>query len=265
MLNLSLVLNNKTLRVPIINEIGFNNHQMDEFWMMDIFKLLKPNPDEMLLDFGANVGQSLLKWKAIYPDNPYIGFEALPDCIEYLHKLIQINGFKNSEIIEKVIADKTGSAKLHLHYNDPTDRTASIVKSDLKVLKQLEVSAISYDDFIISNNIHEHKIKLCKIDIEGAEDTLLYAMEKNLKNQSTIIIVEILGQNYNDDSLSKLFDYMHSLSYDFYTIIKHNNRLKYLTKVKALSTSCPIEESDYFLIPKSYSLESFGTYIKVDP
>lgn len=250
--------------MPIINEIGFNNHQMDEFWMLDIFKLLRLNSDDIFLDFGANVGQSLLKWKAINPNQPYIGFEALPDCVEYLNSLIQVNGFNNTEIIDKVISTKSGNTSLYLHYNDPTDRTASMLKSNLKVVKQIAVNAISFNDFITTSTIDFNKIKLCKIDIEGSEDCLLYSMEKFLQDQLPVIIVEILSHNYTGDSLNKLFEYIGSLDYKTFRVIKNRNRLKYLTKVKDKNTSFSIEESDYLLLPKSYPLKSFNPYIKVD-
>lgn len=58
---LTLKLNGRRFSVPIINETGFNNHNMDEYWMLDLLRQLHLKPCSVFIDLGANVGQSILK------------------------------------------------------------------------------------------------------------------------------------------------------------------------------------------------------------
>ena len=238
---------------------------MDELWMNQMFRSMKLSEDGVFLDFGANVGQTLLKWRSIHPESPYYGFEVLPECITYLNDLIELNQFKDTHIIDKVISNNPGKHTLHLHFDDPTDRTASLKpNTNFPVLKTLDIYSIRFLDFLRSFNIIAETIQLIKIDIEGSEIELLYELNDLLQDNSPAIIIEILPQNHSDTELKELADYLHRLHYTIYRIVKHKMKLKHLKKIDAIKQDATVEESDYVLLSDKAFAKNINGITMVD-
>ena len=239
---------------------------MDEFWMLDLFELLDINEKQVLLDFGANVGQSLLKWKAAFPNNPYYGIELLPSCINYLNLLVSENGFEECYIIDKLISSGEKQQELFIHFNDPTDRTASLRRSDLfKVRKSIMVESIPFEELSVQYKIARDQIGIIKIDIEGAELELLYHLEDLLREQRPLIIVEILPDYHTESELAEFLEFLNELEYDMYRILKRKLRLQSLKKIDSIDMQTSVQESDYLLVPRGGLTGYFNQAPTVDP
>lgn len=239
---------------------------MDEFWMLDLFELLDINEKHTLLDFGANVGQSLLKWKAVFPNNPYYGIEVLPSCINYLNLLVEENGFEYCYIIDKLISSGEKQQELFMHFNDPTDRTASLKRSNLfEVKKTIMVESISFEELSLQYKIARDQIGLIKIDIEGSELELLFLLEDLLKEQRPLIIVEILPDYHTESELAGFLEFMNKLEYDIYRILKRKLRLQSLKKIDSIDMQASVQESDYLLTPRRGLSSFFNQAPTVDP
>lgn len=250
-IDLPLKLNGKEFVAPIAHELGFNNHDMDEFWMIDLFKSLSLKSTDILMDIGANVGQSLLKWKSVFPEHGYIGIEPLPDCIQYLNLLCRVNGFNDCTIIEKAIFNKNTTSKLNLQFDDPTDRTASIIEQE-KSFGHIEVETIDFPTLLTKFDVKPETIRVLKIDVEGAELEIIHNAKTFIDQYKPIIILEVLAdKGYDWERVKKVSQLINDMSYEIKRIKKEKNRLKSLELITDITPPVQIIDSDYLLTYKN--------------
>ena len=231
-LQLELRLNDVTFTVPIKNEIGFNNHNMDELWMLDLFQKFSETGKLSLVDVGANVGQTLLKWKACFPKAHYLGIEPNVICINYLKSLQSLNQFENTHFVAKALSNNDLTTNLHFHYNDPTDRTASISKIGLHSLRSVEVPSISWQMLSDQYNLNKTPL-IIKLDCEGKEYEILEDMQPSIAAYNPIIIfefIEIFDHQNNRQNLNQLIE---SLGFQLFQIQKKHKRLSVPSKNNA--------------------------------
>jgi len=245
----TLKLNQQKFIIPIHKEVGMHNLMMDEFWMLDLFKKMSFKEDYLLIDIGANVGQSFLKWKSVYPNSRYMGVEPIPACVKYLRELIQVNRLSKSVIIETAISDKSEPRKLAIHFDEASDRSASLVSHEFEAIKHLEIQSISFKDLIKQYRIPVKEIACIKIDVEGAELEILRSSLATFEQSNAIIIIEILGQP--KDKISEINDLISASNYNLYSIKKRALHLESIQAIDEIIPGLPIEESDYLLINKN--------------
>jgi hypothetical protein len=89
-------INGVRVRIPSINGISCD---ATEPWMIDLLAKVLQKRSGAFLDVGVNVGQTLVKIKALDPDREYIGFEPNPACVFYVQNLINANSFPNCTLI----------------------------------------------------------------------------------------------------------------------------------------------------------------------
>lgn len=249
-LNFVLTLNGKRFKAPIINEVGFNNHCMDEFWMLDLFNSWGMSENDTLLDVGANVGQTLLKWKSANPNGGYIGVEPLPDCYHYLHDLSTQNNFRNVFLYKCALSNVNGKCQLTMHFKDNTDRTATISPTKQKVIKSLEVDQFDFPTFIKKVDIIPFNISVIKIDTEGSEVNILHSMKPFIIKYKPVLVVEVLAQNNDSLERVKAFNQLLSeINYDLFRVKKKGNNLDCLERITSVTIPTEVRNSDYVLTP----------------
>lgn len=168
-----------------------------------------------ILDVGANLGQSIVSFRILFPDAKIHSYEANPILIGDLTSLA--NKMPGSvEINPYGLADKCGSFHLNIPYvNDEAFiEEASISESyyelpwvkqkfaergGLSRLEKVKCDIKSGDDLNLSPD-------LIKVDVEGAESLVLRGLKKTIKRSKPIILVE----NSDWDNVSKV---MRSLGY----------------------------------------------------
>ena len=229
--NLPLTLNGAQFRIPLLKSIGINNFLMDEIWMSELFRALKLENSALLIDIGANVGQTLLKWKSIYPNNSYLGIEPLPVAYDYLCKLTQINQFKNCRLLNLAVSQKTGPLPLSIHFNDPSDRSASLYKTGFKVTSSTMVNSDTLENILAQQKCLLGTEDLVKIDAEGAEIDILLHSSALLKEWKPILILEFLIHNLNADRWHEIQS-EYKNHYSFFKINKRSNTLSNLEPIR---------------------------------
>ncbi len=100
-LTLTFCINSVPFRIPIIRGIGDQNAFMTEMWMVEVLKRLLPLKPGTFIDVGANIGQTLLKLRAVSQSTPYLGFEPNPACAAYMQELILANNFEQTLMIHR--------------------------------------------------------------------------------------------------------------------------------------------------------------------
>ncbi|MEE4661649.1 MAG: FkbM family methyltransferase, partial [Halieaceae bacterium] len=144
-----------------------------------------------VIDVGPNLGQSLLKFKAVDRERGYIAFEPNNRCCSYLARLVQCNHIPHCEIYPMALLDRPGVRQLHS--DGATGQGATIVDGfrnpGFYGLTET-VAGIPLDEFLGYRKPGE--IALIKIDVEGGEYEVIAGSAGSLRELRPFIICEIL-------------------------------------------------------------------------
>lgn len=172
--------------------------------------------DTMIIDVGANVGQTMLSVKAAYPNIEYIGFEPNPVCVNYLNKLIRVNRFQHARIFPFALSDKNDIVEFFkTHAHDPRatmhrEFFEEEVTSDI-------LPMLRFDDL---SGVNIRKNPVVKIDVEGAELNVIKGMTGLLQQHNPIIICEVLHSHLEpmQQRAEELSAYLKGIGYRMYSI-----------------------------------------------
>src|SRR5436190_18165923 len=92
-------INGKTVRVPLIGGIGYDNLNIYDEWMREVLRRIISIKKGTFVDVGVNLGQTLIKLRTTEPVMEYVGFEPNPKCIYYCNTLIEVNSFRNCKLV----------------------------------------------------------------------------------------------------------------------------------------------------------------------
>lgn len=172
--------------------------------------------ETVMIDVGANVGQTMLSVKAAYPDIDYIGFEPNPVCVNYLNKLIRVNRLQNTRIFPFALSDKNDVVEFFKTH--PHDPRATMHKEFFEEEVTSEIlPMLRFDDL---SAISILKQPVVKIDVEGAELSVIKGMKGLLHQHNPIIICEVLHSHLNpmQQRAEELSTYLKDSGYKIYNI-----------------------------------------------
>ena len=195
-INFSLArnLNNKRVIIPSIKgiKVGVKN----EKWMSSVIEMLIPySTTGVFLDVGANLGQTLIKFRTLTEEMGYIGFEPNPTCVFYLQELISENRFKECKIIPCGLFKEDSILEMQIFSDNDADPMGSVVpefRVDRSVAMRKFVPLFSYETIMKTVKILNPSI--IKIDAEGAEYEVLNTLQFEIIKHRPFILIEILSQ-----------------------------------------------------------------------
>lgn len=237
------------VNIPIRGYLGLYNVFMDEFWISDIYNIIKDDC-KMCVDVGANVGQTLIKWKSINPAVKYLGLEPNTSCCYYLHELIKSNRYTDCNIIPAGINFKNDVSEIYFLWDELADRSATQYPSNKdSVLYSQLVNFIAWEQLGLSDALGLH---LIKIDVEKAEAIILSQICSSVLD--CIIIVEILPLSENEDNsrIKSCLESVVNSAYSIYRVNKNKEKLDSLTLMDTFSSEGKVSESDYLLLKESH-------------
>lgn len=172
-----------------------------------IFYIHKLRRGDVAIDCGANVGK--ITQKMLLQGAEVYAFEPNPFAFEELSKRVSSN--KKAHCINKGVYDKNTSMPLYLHRQAGEDQIKWSVGSSLLPTK----GNVSPDDFVEAElidlaefiNSFNKKIKLIKMDIEGAEIPVI----EKLIDTGTIKKIKWLVAEAHDQRIPELKDAMEKL------------------------------------------------------
>lgn len=193
--------NGKTFQIPIFNRIGFANFAHTEPWMDNVLKRLGGN-DKRLLDIGVNVGQTLMKWKSLYPNAYYLGVEPNVACVAYVNDLIEKNQIKNASVLPVALSDRPGLIFLYTSSTDPSDIAGTTIENFREEggERAIPIASLSFNEITT-----DKPFDLIKIDVEGAESDVIESIFKANPANNPTILCEILPvyKKENTDRLER--------------------------------------------------------------
>ena len=138
-----------------------------------------------VVDIGAHFGYyTLLAARAVGIKGKVFCFEPEPSNYALLLKNIEENNYNNVVPIQKAVTNTTGSIKLFIA-KDPSGHS---IACDNPLQKAIDIDSITLDDFFRGR---EYPIDVIKVDVEGAEMTILQGMRNIIaKNRQLNIFTE---------------------------------------------------------------------------
>lgn len=168
--------------------------------LTNIDQYLKKNLKENILifDVGAHKGESVIRFKNIFPEAEIHAFEPVYNSYKILKK--NFFNFNKMFFINSLVSNNNKKHKLFI-YNKT--ELSSLFKIKNKNFKTKFIKAIKLDDYSIKNKINH--IDLLKIDTQGSELKILNGCKNLLKNKKiSYIEVEIIFKNNENKYYSYL-------------------------------------------------------------
>lgn len=150
-----------------------------------------------VIDIGGNVGYyALLAGKLVGPKGRVITIEPSQTIFNQLVHNIQINEFEHVNPIKKAVSNNSGTIKLY-YAGDNNQGNTTIMEENGHIYSE-DVECITFGE--IGKYIEFSKVKLIKIDVEGAEPMVLSSLSQSLEklNPDVVIFVEISPSNTED-------------------------------------------------------------------
>lgn len=165
-----------------------------EIFVRRIYAFKCEDPSPRILDLGANLGLSVLFFKKLYPQAQIVGFEPDPRIFDYLKRNIHGNGFTDVHLVNKAAWDRETTLQFSSTGGD-AGRVAFQNDSNL-----IKVAAANMTDYLQRNHFD-----FIKMDVEGAEETILPAIRDHLKLVKWLF-VEYHSKAGKKQSLGALLD-----------------------------------------------------------
>ncbi len=158
-------------------------------------------PGMTVFDIGANIGYlTFLAARMCGDDGLVIAFEPGNQSFEIMKKSLALNKYKNVEIINKAVADKSKIGKLFI---SPYGSVINKIVDEDDECNSVDIEITSLDDFI---NMRKIKPDFIKIDVQGAEYLVLDGMKNLLeKNHPLKMVIEFSPRKQQD----KLNNFIH--------------------------------------------------------
>lgn len=206
------VLNN-WFRLDCTATVRAKEYMFDEYFDLDI---LKYTSDEVVVDLGAYVGDTLLLYVLNFGRDSfkkYYCYEITPSTFEILRK--NVVPFDNVECRLKGIADKKGVMRI-------SENKTSLSANSLSEEGETEVEVTTLDEDVTE------PVTLIKADIEGGEQNALRGAVGHINNDHPKLLVSVYHNNEDLWKIPQMIDGI-STDYDFY--LRYKGSLIYPTEI----------------------------------
>ncbi len=160
--------------------------------------------DEIMVDLGAYIGDTIWDFIRIYGDDAYkkiYAYEMSNDNFVYLEE--NTKNFKNVILRQMAVMDKEGM--FFIKENSP-DASAYTIDNDTGIL----VKGTSLDIDI------DEKITLIKMDIEGSEQNALLGAYRHIVNDKPKLLISVYHNHEDLWKIPRIIDEMAPSAYKFY-------------------------------------------------
>lgn len=221
-----------------------------EKWMTELLSHLLSRRKGTFIDVGMNLGQTLLKVRAIDPNRPYVGFEPNPTCVSYLEELVRVNQLDNVTVVPAGLASKTEILMLHHTPGSDYDSGASIIP-DFRPVQTSSKLVPVFAAADLPAQTFPAEISIVKIDVEGAELTVVQSLQDILAATKPAVVMEILPARNQGrlERQTELLTEMTRLGYALFRI-RHvpNGALDRLDPLTAIEQHTDLRLTNYLFL-----------------
>ena len=170
----------------------------------------KIKENEVIIDIGANIGDTLFRLLNINTRPYYYCIEADNFFFEYLQKnkkSLDVNIQNKIILIKTLVGDQ-----LKGNLSETTTGTKSLIESDLGIKSK------KLDDIIIEYKIKN--IKLIKVDVDGFDYNILFSAINELKNNKPDIFFEYMPlDELGKKNYLRLIEKLNEIGYSNWTML----------------------------------------------
>jgi FkbM family methyltransferase len=142
---------------------------------------------DTVYDIGAHIGYvSLSLAKRVGPKGSVIAFEPVPRNVDLLRKCIEVNGLKNIQLFDVAASDCWGETIIRMAEN-PSMASMVWHKNDPSAT-EFVVRTVAIDDLVEAGDLGHPRF--VKIDVEGAEGSVLLGMRRTVAAWQPVLFVE---------------------------------------------------------------------------
>lgn len=146
------------------------------------------SPDDIFLDCGANIGLfSLVAAEKVGPGGLVLSFEPVPETMSALRKNVALNGFSWVQTHPIALGETTGNAELVAMPGG--GGLSSFAPANPQEGERTRVPVRRLDDIV--DAAWFSRIRLVKIDVEGAEYSLLRGARRLMAESQCDVIIEL--------------------------------------------------------------------------
>ncbi len=187
-------------------------YKEDEYGFID----LKPDPGDAMIDAGGYVGSTAILYAQLYPESRIFCVEPLPENLEIIKKNIAVNHLENRiTLIEKALWDVSG-LEIPVFYRDQSSVGAvhkfvgSAFPNYHETVSKDSSLAFSISLPFIMEKYNIQRIRLLKMDIEGAEFKALAGLPESYLNRIRTMVGEYHNISPGVESVPRtlLFNYV---------------------------------------------------------
>lgn len=144
--------------------------------------------NKTIIDAGAFIGDSMIMFRDLFPNNQIISFEPSTKIYNLLLETIKLNNICNVKAENYALGDENKEL-----YIDNTTTYPYISKTKSVKYCQ-EIKTITLDEYVRRNKIN---VGLIKTDVEGFEQALIKGAMETIKTQKPSMLISIY-HNYDD-------------------------------------------------------------------
>lgn len=200
------------------DNIGFI-HSVRELFAEETYRFKTDNPNPHIIDAGANIGLSIIYFKMLYPGSTIIAFE--PDASIFPILQYNISDFDGIEAHEQAAWTEVVRLKF---YSEGSLAGSSEIDFSGKGRKT-EVESIRLRD-----EICKRPVDFLKIDIEGAENAVLFDIEDALFNVKNLFF-EYHSVPAKPQRLGEILDLIRRAGFRYIINGAHGPRLPFIDTV----------------------------------
>lgn len=174
----------QTFTVTYLDKQEFHSIK-DEIFNSDVYYFETDNPTPLIIDAGAHIGMATLYFKKLFPFAQIIAIEPNPIAFKILEENIWQNNLSDIQTLNIVLDANNSEITLHQDPDQEWLSSTSIREGAWNGEQKTEpitVPARKLSEFL------DQPIDLLKLDIEGAEISVLQEASDKLKNIQRMII-----------------------------------------------------------------------------
>jgi FkbM family methyltransferase len=191
------------------------------------------SPDAVFFDIGANEGEHTVFAARRLTRGRVFSFEPVASVHERLRANVELNGFGNVELVRKGLGDSVATLPIYGGSEPAADGTVNEGLPTLyptaersQLLEVIEI--VPLDDFIEEAGVV--RLDAMKIDVEGAELTILSGGRRSIERFRPVILLEVSEETSRAAGYParSLLDFLVPLGYRFESFGR-NGRMRPVT------------------------------------
>ena len=148
-------------------------HSLKEIFADEVYRFDTPTPAPFIIDAGANIGLSVLYFKRLHPRSRIIAFEPDPTIFEVLNKNVASSQLDQVDTRQAAVWTEDGELRFFSEGSLAGSSEVDLRAQGLATMVRAER---------LKPLLQNEKVDFLKIDIEGAENAVMFDIEDELDN-----------------------------------------------------------------------------------